>query len=242
MKNFVPIFKGLSLTFLTVAGLVMCAPNSQAAFITPSNPVTAGGAAVPVPNTTAAQGTLLASLLSPYSFSTTAGTTSGTLLAAVYRNPSGTLDFLYQVMNSAGSATALARESDTSFLGFATQVAFRTDGASLPGGAGFVNGTAGIVPVTADRDASGTTVGFNFVPAPPGTKIPPGTTSAVLVISTDATAYTNGNASVIDGGTQTVAAFQPLAATTVPEPATYALFGAGLLAFAGVRRFKIGKR
>jgi hypothetical protein len=86
------------------------------------------------------------------------------------------------LINSANSATALSRESDTSFTGFLTQVAFRLDGGSLAG-TGFTNGTPGIIPVTADRDASAATVGFNFVPTPPGTKIPPGTTSAVLVIS-----------------------------------------------------------
>jgi hypothetical protein len=117
------------------------------------------------------------------------------------------LDFYYQIMNSAASVTALARQSSTSFLGFQTQVAFRLDGGSLS--AGFVNGSPGIIPVTADRDASATTVGFNFVPAPPGTKIPPGTTSAVLVISTDAVNFSAGNVEIIDGGGQIVASFQP---------------------------------
>jgi len=131
----------------------------------------------------------------------------GNILSAVYMNPSGTLDFYYQVTNNAISATALARVTADSFKGFATAVAFRLDGGSLPTNPGFVNGTS--VPPTADRDASGTAVGFDFVPVPAGTKIPPGTTSAVLVISTDATHFTAGNVSIIDGGSQTVAAFQP---------------------------------
>jgi hypothetical protein len=41
-----------------------------------------------------------------------------------------------------------------------------------------------------------------------------------------------GNASVIDGGTQTVASFQP----GVPEPASFALLGLGLLAIGGIGR------
>src|SRR5215472_3115701 len=179
-----------------------------ASFIVPSAPVTPGGPAVGVPLTSAAPGTLLATLVSPFSFATTAGTTSGTILSAVYRNGTGTLDFYYQIANNAATATALARQSSTSFAGFLTQVAFRLDGGSLAGTA-FTNGTAGIIPVTADRDASATTVGFNFVPTPPGTKIPPGTTSAVLVISTNAVNFSAGNATIIDGGGAVVASFQP---------------------------------
>jgi hypothetical protein len=169
----------------------------------------------------------------PFSFSTTAGTTSGILRSAVYRNPTGTIDFYYQVFNNLASVTALSRESDTSFDSFQTFVAFRTDVSGLTGTT-FTTPTSGIIPVTADRDASATTVGFNFVPVTPGTKIPPGTTSAVLIISTNATAYAPGNAEVIDGGTVTVASFQP--SSGVPEPATLAMIGGGLLALAAIRR------
>jgi len=219
----------LTLGALLTVALMLCVPAMQAAPILPSALVTPGGPAVGVPLTSAAPGTLLASLVAPFSFTTTAGTTSGTLTSAVYRNPSGTIDFYYQVFNNLGSVTALSRESDTSFTGFQTWVAFRTDVVGP-----FSATSAGIIPVTADRDASATTVGFNFAPVPPGTKIPPGTTSAVLIISTDATAFTAGNAEVIDGGTQTVASFQP--SSGVPEPATLALIGGGLLALAAIRR------
>jgi len=223
----------LTLGALLLLGLIVSAPAIQAAPIIPSALVTSGGPAVAPPLTTAAAGTLLASLDVPFSFSTTAGTTSGVLRSAVYRNPSGTIDFYYQVFNNLNSVTALSRESDTSFSGFTTNLAFRVDTGSLTGST-FTTPTAGIIPVTADRDASGTTVGFNFVPAPPGTKVPPGSTSAVLIISTNATSFTAGNAEIIDGGTITVAAFQP--ASGVPEPATLALIGGGLLALAAIRR------
>jgi hypothetical protein len=74
-------------------------------------------------------------------------------------------------------------------------------------------------------NSNGSVVGFSFNP-PDSAKIAPGSDSNVLVISTDATKFTNGNASVIDGGTATVAAFQP---SVVPEPRFYSL-----LLFAGI--------
>jgi hypothetical protein len=106
-------------------------------------------------------------------------------------------------------------------------LAFRTNGSGP-----FTPGT--VPPVTADRNSpGGDVVGFSFSP-PDGAKILPGTTSNVLIISTNATFFTAGNASVIDGGVTTVASFEP--ASGVPEPASFALIGGGLLALVGIRR------
>jgi len=201
-----------------------CAAQSQAAFLlgtTPDAPGTTVLHGVVPPGTPA--GTLLASLVSPYAFTTTAGTTSGSLTTAVYREPAGTLDFYYQIQNAAGSATAIDRETSVNFGSFGTSVGYRTDGSSLPGGE-FVNGNSA-APFSADRNVTGSVVGFTFSP-PETAKIQPGTTSVTLVISTDSTAFTAGNATIIDGGAQTLAAFQPAA---VPEPASLGLLAAGAL-------------
>ena len=177
-------------------------------------------------------GTLLADMTEPWSFTTTAGTTSGTLRTAVFRESSGTLDFYYQVSNDASSKTSIGRESNTFFDGFLTSVGFRTDGSSdaMLAPAGFANGT--MAPDLTDRNAG--VIGFNFSLVVTD-KIAPGETSNILIISTNAMNYTKGNAELLDGGATTVAAFQP---TSVPEPTTMALLGGGLLALAGIRRYR----
>ncbi len=185
-------------------------------------------------------GTLLASLVAP--FTSTLGTTAGTLVSAVFEEAGGTLDFYYQVTNNttapncgtAGQPACdpISRETDTTFTGFTTALGFRVDGSTLPSG-NFIDGT--VAPVTGDRNSVGNVVGFSFNP-PDQAKIQPGQTSNVLVISTNATNFKAGNASVIDGGTTTVAAFQP--ASNIPEPASIVLLGGGLLALGAFRRLR----
>src|SRR6266478_9075109 len=188
-------------------------------------------------------GTLLASLSVP--FVSTLGTTAGTLVSAVFEESGGTLDFYYQVTNnltapncgSAGQPACdpISRETDTTFTGFSTALGFRVDGSTLPGGI-FSDGT--VAPVTGVRYKDGDVVGFSFNP-PDQAKIQPGQTSNVLVISTDATHFTAGNASVIDGGVTTVAAFQPaVGPSKIPEPASILLLGGGLLALVRFRRLR----
>ncbi len=192
-----------------------------------------GNTVFPIDCTGQTPGTLEAWMSSSFTYTTTSGTNTGFIYSAVY-NDGGTLDFYYQVVNNASSATALARLTATDFAGYTTNAAYRTDGSTLTG-TGFVNGS--VAPQTADSNVDGSVIGFSFYPpsAPP-TEIAPGTQSYVLIISTDATNWTAGNASIIDGGTDTVAAFQPAAAAGTPEPASLGLLGLGLIGLAGVRR------
>lgn len=182
-----------------------------------------------VPGVSTSDGTMIASMVDPWSFTTTAGTTSGTLTTAVFRETSGTLDFYYQVMNNASSATSIGRESNTNFDSFQTSASTIVNGSTIPGGL-FVDGT--VSPDFADR-LSGVVGFFSLNPA---TRISPGSTSVIYVISTNATNFTAGNAELLDGGSVTVAAFQP--AGNVPEPTTMVMLGGGLLALAGIRRYR----
>jgi PEP-CTERM motif len=247
--SFRPMRVGLntkwSVPLLALGLALILAPSSQATSLFQLNLTDPGSIAFPGDATGDAPGLLLADMTIGYSFTTTAGTTSGSIESAVYKESGGTLDFYYQVANCGSvvtlyctgtpSATSIARETDTSFSSIPAGQLFtgyRTDGGSFPLlGTMFVNGTQ--APQLDDRDGTGAVVGFTFGPADL-TKIAPGEISNVLIIATDATVFSMGNASVIDGGTQTVAAFQP----GVPEPGSMLLIGGGLLALAGIRRFR----
>jgi hypothetical protein len=185
-----------------------------------------------------ASGTLLASVSSP--FTITSGFASGTVVAAVYREAGGTLDFYYQLTENTSSTNCggagqmacdpIARISMINFAGFMTQLDFRTDAV----GAFVAAGAAGPgSPQEADTTFTGDSIAYLFTP-PDTDRIFPGTTSSLLVISTNATNFTAGLVSPHDGTGTDVAGFQP--SSGVPEPGSLVLIGGGLLALAGVRR------
>jgi hypothetical protein len=170
-------------------------------------------------------GTLLAAAAAPVA--PISGAFTGTLISAVYRDASGRLEFDYQFANV--GPDDVHRITAFNFTGFTTDVGFRTSIPVSP----FAPGTQ--APLFADRDADGSTVGFDFTApgAPASFAINAGETSLILAIKTDAGQFIPGFASVIDGGAQTVGAFQPtgqpVPPADVPEPATLLLVGSAVI-------------
>ena len=174
------------------------------------DPVAPGNTDFPIDCTGSTSGTLLASMSEPFTYTTSAGTNSGFISSAVY-DDGGTLNFYYQLANNASSATSFSTLSANSFAGFTTNDAYIDNGSSL--GTVFVDGSN--QPLTVANSPDGITTEFYFGAGNPLNDIAPGSQSVVLIISTNATAFTAGNATVIDsgGGTFTVASFQPRAYT-----------------------------
>jgi hypothetical protein len=146
---------------------------------------------------------LLASLVGPFSAS---GSFSGTFTNAVYLTAGGTLTFVLQVANDSGSADALTQLSMSNFQGVLGDMGDRSDGSSLPGGA-FVDGTQ--IPTGVTRGTTGDPVSWEFSGPGATNTLPPGTTSLVLVVETNATTFTSGTLTY-NGGAATSAGFEPV--------------------------------
>jgi hypothetical protein len=169
---------------------------------------------------------------------------TGSLTAAVVRNAGGTLDFYYQITNDAGSTDALIRNINAAFAivappkVFITEVFYRTDADGLTM---FSDGDAGATPESADRSFNARNVGFTFLP---GNVIDPGETSRILVIRTDATAFTNGVSGITNDPAnfpEFVGTFQP-AAAAVPEPTSLLLLSSAFTAAGFLARHRARKR
>jgi hypothetical protein len=184
--------------------------------------------------------TLLASNSGNWSSGSGSATATGTYTDAVYRNTSGTLDFVYQFSNSSSSSVAITSTTGYNFGNFTTDVGYVQNGAALPGGI-FMNGstiTPG-VPDDISRSGDGSTITFDFNVFGTGDNIGAGITTAALMVSTNATKFTSGAVGLIAAGTDNLAGFQP---TAVPEPSTLVPLGGLSLLLGGMVAIKRRKR
>jgi hypothetical protein len=174
--------------------------------------------------------TLLASFSSSWSNGSGSSAASGTYTDAVFINAGGTLDFAYQFTNKSTSAVSFTNTTASNFDGFATDVGYVSNGASLPGGL-FMNGSTATpgIPDDISRSSDGSTITFDFNVFGTGDNIGPGVTTAVLLISTNATAYTSGGGELLASGASPLTAFEPMIPTGAPEPSYMLPLGLSLV-------------
>jgi hypothetical protein len=141
------------------------------------------------------------------------GTFTANATASVYSDSgntfcAGCLDFVYMISRTGGN-DPIERITAGSFAGFLVD-------------AGVVTSSPGFTPVSVDRSANGSVIGFNYQNAANLT----GTDSTqLLVIQTDATSYMAGLLSVQDQLAANGVGFQP---ASTPEPISMSLLGGGL--------------
>ena len=167
---------------------------------------------------------------------------SGIFRTAVYRNSSSVLDFYDQFTSNLSSTGAINRMSILDFAGYTTNIGWTSEDIDGTGGSGsgatavnfLQNASLMQAPTSADRSTgTGGTIGFSFPNFITGATVDPGETSRILVIRTNATNYTSGVTFFLNGAIASNNSFAP---TAIPEPGTYALMGAGLLALGLARR------
>jgi hypothetical protein len=152
---------------------------------------------------------------------------SGVLFSTVWNNDSSNpygmadLTFTYLIQMDFSTQDPVSRFTISSFANYLTDVSYTTSNPS------------DVVPSSVNRSAApGSLVRFTFDEAPLG----PGTTSALLVIQTDAQSYTTTEAGFIDGVGSQANSLAPIP-LTVPEPSPTILAGLGLIGLLIVNRW-----
>lgn len=185
-----------------------------------SMPLTPGSTLYPAPSSSGPSGgTVLVTDTEAFSTPSFSGSLTSTVITGDLSNPLGGLTFTYLLNNDAGSSDALERFTVNDFANVMMNVSY-----SGPGTA----------PTLIDRQnaVTGDTVGFSWDGPPIGpSRLQPGTSSALLVLQTNATSYYTAGGFVIDGS---VANVNSIAA--VPESSTWQI---SLLACVGVAIFSI---
>jgi hypothetical protein len=136
-------------------------------------------------------------------------------------NPYGAADltFVYQVSYTSGTSSVL---ETATMSGYAkTSPLVTTDVGT------FAQNGAQIISGTASRTVTGDVVSFSFTN--PGTGIPVGGASALMIVNTNETQYGLSTMTVQDGLTANLIGYAP-----VPEPASLALMGIGASIAAGL--------
>ena len=190
-----------------VTSVIMAALHFSFVGKAPAGLLSMGSVLQPVPaEVEPVGGVVIDSKVDPFVASTFTGTLTSDVISGDTSNSLGGLTFVYRVENNPGSAHAIGRFAVSDFGSFTTDVGYDPN---TPAG--------GIVPLLANRTTSNKVVGFTFAGAE---ELAPSTTSANLVIHTDAMNYVDTLAVISNGSASTAATFVPL---PVPEPSTWIL-------------------
>jgi len=173
----------------------------------------------------------LGSVIASQTVSGSASTLDVTVQEWVVRETAtGNLDFVYQVTNNAASTDAVGRVTVSNFGAgaFGTTGPFILDVGYVAGTGTGGPPTTQPTPDTVDRlnAQQGRVVGFDFNIF----GVARLNSSAVLVVATNARAYTGGAVAVIDGSSVNLTGYQPVA---TPEPSSMAIAGLGALGLIG---------
>jgi hypothetical protein len=186
-----------------------------------ATPLPAGGTVV-ASAFVGAPGALVASNSATFVSSLGVGDFSGSVSEGVYLEGGGTYDFVYQFTNNAGGTKNIEQMSVAAFDSFVLDVQQSVTAFDIFAGGGTLS-------TTVDRSPSGGNVAWKD-------SWTPGSTSAILMVKTNANSYTTGTISFINSGTVTLGPAGFFSAAVVPEPTFYGLLGAGLIGLIWVSR------
>jgi hypothetical protein len=188
----------------------------------------AGGTVTP-PDSFTLAGTVVADT-GVVSYTGIGGQLSGVAQTVVLSDPgnvfcAGCLDFAFAVFSNSSATTDIERISSGGFAGFLVDAGVATVACGLG---------PNVSPINADRSGDGSVVGYNFSPSG---QVLPGDCSAILIIETNAVAFTVGTLQVIDSDVARITSFT----ATTPEPGSLLLLGSGILSLGGLLRRRILK-
>jgi hypothetical protein len=160
----------------------------------------------------------------PFATASYTGTLDSTVISGDPSNLLGGLTFTYLLTNSAVSTGDIDRLTVNDFAGFLVDASYQTPAAGLP-------------PALMNRSGAtdaGNVVGFTYFGAPVGLGVlTPGSSSALMVVQTNATTFAPSLASVIDGQVTMVGSLAPGGpGGGIPEPCSVMLAGIGIAAVA----------
>ena len=204
----------LSLTLVTALVLAGSLPAAANTALAP------GGTVSPLPlDNTSPSGAIIANTgLIPFTSNLGPTDFSGTVQEWVFREATGTLDFVYQVTQLTGNLS-IDKLTVSSYANFLTSVGFNN--------AIFNSKPPTVIPTAAVRSSGvGTNIDFDFADS----AFAPGLQSFALDIQTNALNFGPGNISTINSGVASVPGLAP-----APIPPSALLMGTGLLGLALMR-------